>query len=187
LQKIKRLGIDIDGTVTCPTALVPYLQRSFGTDIKYEDITAYDLGVVLNKSDEEMYDWFMANQEEIYTNSPVAEGAIPVLKEWSQQYELYYISARYDYLDRVTSDWFEKHNVPFHHIELTGSHNKIEAARQHHVDIFFEDKLDNAIDINRELDIPVILFDTPYNQSALPMNVHRVSTWNEAKEILTTL
>ncbi|WJP96941.1 hypothetical protein [Macrococcus bovicus] len=187
MQKIKRLGIDIDGTVTCPTALVPYLQRSFGSHIKYEDITAYDLGVVLNKSAEEMYDWFMANQEEIYIHSPVAEGALPVLKEWSEQYELFYISARYGYLDRVTSDWFEKHGVPFHHIELTGSHDKIEAARQHQVDVFFEDKLDNAIAINRELDIPVVLFDTPYNQSELPANVHRVYTWEEAKILLKTL
>ncbi|TDM04359.1 5' nucleotidase, NT5C type [Macrococcus carouselicus] len=187
MQQIKRLGIDIDGTVTCPTSLVPYLQKSFDAHLRYEDITAYDLGVVLGKSDAEMYDWFMANQEEIYTHSPIAEGALPVLKEWSAQYELVYISARYDYLDQVTADWFAKYDVPFHHIELTGSHDKIETARNLEVDVFFEDKLDNAIAIHEELDIPVVLFDTPYNQAALPENIHRVFTWDEAKKVLSTL
>ncbi|GGB04748.1 hypothetical protein ERX37_02075 [Macrococcus hajekii] len=185
--KIKRLGIDIDGTVTCPTSLVPYLQKSFDENLKYEDITAYDLGAVLNKSDHEMYDWFMTHQEEIYTHSPIAEGALSVLTDWSQHYELYYISARYDYLDKITADWFDKHDVPFHHIELTGSHDKIAKARELKVDVFLEDKLDNAIEINEALNIPVILFDTPYNQSELPADVHRVYTWQEAQQIMQTL
>ncbi|WP_165981010.1 5' nucleotidase, NT5C type [Macrococcus lamae] len=179
-----RLGIDIDGTVTCPTALVPYLQKSFRKDLCYEDITAYDLGVVLNKTPEEMYDWFIANQEEIYINSPIAEGAAPILREWAKQHELYYISARYDYLGDITEQWFTSHDIPFHHIELTGSHDKIEAARRLNVDFFLEDKLDNAIDINQTLNIPVILFDTPYNQSELPNEVYRVKSWQEVNAVL---
>lgn len=180
----KRLGIDIDGTVTCPTALVPYLQKSFDPSFKYEDITAYDLGEVLNRSDEEMYEWFMANQEEIYKYSPVAEGAFEALSSLAHEYELFYISARYDYLAKITEDWFLKHNIPHHHIELTGSHEKIETAERLAVDVFLEDKLDNAINIHNALNIPVILFDTPYNQAALPAGVHRVNSWSEAVKLI---
>lgn len=183
----KRLGIDIDGTVTCPTALVPYLQKSFDPSLKYEDITAYDLGVVLNRSDEEMYEWFMSNQEEIYTHSPVAEGAFEMLSSLADDYELFYISARYDYLAKITEEWFARHQIPHHHIELTGSHEKIEAAERLQVDLFLEDKLDNAIDIHQALNIPVILFDTPYNQSQLPDGVYRVKSWTEAAHLIRTI
>lgn len=186
-MQTKRLGIDIDGTVTCPTALVPYLQKSFDPNLTYEDIDVYDLCVVLNKPEEEMYKWFMEHQEEIYIKSPIAEGAAPILRDFSKHYELYYISARYDYLDKITIDWFDRHDIPYHHIELTGSHNKIEAARDLKIDIFFEDKLDNAIDLNATLNIPVILFDTPYNQSELPDGVYRVFSWEEAEQFVQTL
>ncbi len=39
------------------------------------------------------------------------------------------------------------------HIELIGSHHKIEAAKKFGVHAFFEDKHDNAVDIHEELDI----------------------------------
>jgi len=174
-----RFGIDIDGTVTCPTALVPYLQRSFGDEIKYEDITEYNLGHVLNKSDEEMTQWFIENQEEIYENSPVHLNADKVLAEWSRDFHLIFISARFDYLFQLTETWFKMNHIPYHHIELTGSHDKIEAARKLNVDVFIEDKLDNAFEIHEQLNIPVYLFDTPYNQAKLPAGIRRVYSWDD--------
>ncbi|HZG73794.1 MAG TPA: hypothetical protein VEY51_19840, partial [Chondromyces sp.] len=49
-------------------------------------------------------------------------------------------------------------------------------------DIFFEDKHDNAVMIHEELNIPVILFNTPYNQDPIPPGVIRVSSWSEAEK-----
>ncbi len=68
----------------------------------------------------------------------------------------------------------------YHHIELIGSHDKISTAKKHEVDIFFEDKHDNAVSIHEELDIPVLLFNTPYNQQPIPKGVIRVNNWFEA-------
>ncbi|UBH07707.1 5' nucleotidase, NT5C type [Macrococcus armenti] len=185
MQKSKiRFGIDIDGTVTCPTALVPYLQKSFNPDFKYEDITAYELTTVLGISNDEVAQWFKENERELYIHSPVHKDADKILRQWSDQFELYFISARHTLLTDITFDWFNRHNIPYHHIELTGSHNKIEIARELQVDAFFEDKLDNAIDIQNALNIPVYLFDTPYNQSHLPKDVYRVYSWIETNNII---
>ncbi|QRN50096.1 LNS2 domain-containing protein [Macrococcoides bohemicum] len=179
-----RMGIDIDGTVTCPTALVPYLQRSFNKYFKYEDITEYDLSNVLNIPESEIYQWFKDNEHEIYKYSPVHNDADHVLMNWANYYQLIFISARHSYLHELTIDWFKTHNVPYHHIELTGSHEKIETARRLNVDAFFEDKLDNAIEIHNALNIPVYLFDTPYNQSELPAGVTRVKSWLELDTLI---
>lgn len=184
MNKKFRLGLDIDGTVTCPTALVPYLQRSFDSNFKYEDITEYDLSNVLKLPEAEIYQWFKENEHEMYAKSPVHKDADIVLNQWANHYHLIFISARHDYLKEVTLEWFKAHHVPFHHIELTGSHEKIETARKLKVDAFFEDKLDNAIEIHNAINIPVFLFDTPYNQSPLPDGVTRVYSWQEVDTLI---
>ncbi len=48
------------------------------------------------------------------------------------------------------------------------------------MDIFFEDKHDNAVMIHEECNIPVILFNTPYNQEPIPNGVIRVNNWKQA-------
>ncbi len=184
---MKRLGIDIDGTVTCPSSLIPYINKHFSLNLTLNDITRYELTEVLNISSEEFGKWFGAVEADIYKNSPLAEGAKSVLDQWKEEYELYFISARPSKLTELTKIWFSQQDVTYHHIELIGSHNKISTAKKYNVDIFFEDKHDNAVDIHNELQIPVILFNTPYNQDPIPEGVIRVNNWSEAKETVEKL
>lgn len=93
---------------------------------------------------------------------------------------MYFISARGSHLQQVTEEWFLENALEFDHIELIGNHDKIEAAKKYEVDIFLEDKHDNAVMIHEACGIPVILFDTPYNQDPLPNGVIRVRNWIEA-------
>ena len=53
--------------------------------------------------------------------------------------------------------------------------------------MFFEDKHDNAVMIHEECDIPVILFDTPYNREPIPKGVIRVYNWEEAAQWVNSL
>ncbi|OEH93728.1 hypothetical protein [Bacillus solimangrovi] len=176
-----RMGIDIDGTVTCPSTFVPYLNKDFNKSLTLDDITEYNLVPVLQEPPERIAKWFEENEHYIYSHSPLAEGALQVLHEWEHTHEFFFISARGDYLLDITKDWFNRHHINFDHIELIGQHDKIAATKQHNVEIFFEDKHDNAVDISEACNIPVILFDTPYNRSPIPKNVIRVSNWGEAK------
>ncbi|OMP67757.1 hypothetical protein BTO28_06895 [Domibacillus epiphyticus] len=179
-MKEKRFGIDIDGTVTCPTSLVPFINDAFSLNITLEDIKKYDLSEALNIPPDKMRDWFDKTEPEIYASSPLAEGAGAVLSKWQHQFHLLFISARRQHLFDITETWFKDKSIHYDHIELIGSHNKLEAAKQYEVDIFFEDKHDNAVMLAEELCIPVILFNTPYNQDPIPKNVIRVNNWYEA-------
>ncbi|WLR49857.1 hypothetical protein LC040_11165 [Bacillus tianshenii] len=180
-MKSIRMGIDIDGTVTCPSTFVPYLNEAFQKDFTLEDITQYNLVPLLGVSEKEVAAWFARNEQRIYAESPLAEGAIDVLDDWKHEHEFFFISARGNHLLNTTKEWFEKHNIHFDHIELIGQHDKIKVAQNHDVDIFFEDKHDNAVEISEECDIPVILFDTPYNRNPIPDKVIRVYSWQEAQ------
>jgi uncharacterized HAD superfamily protein len=175
-----RFGIDIDGTVTSPTSIIPYINKAFGMNIFYEDINQYELTPFVNVSAEMFAKWFIENEPIIYQGSPPAQGVEKILSKWKHKHELYFISARGAHLLDVTEKWFFDKGLPFHHIELIGSHDKVETVKKYHVNLFFEDKHDNAVMIHEECRIPVILFDTPYNQEPIPKGVIRVKNWKEA-------
>jgi len=177
-----RLGIDIDGTVTCPTSLLPHINEQFGCNLVLEDIKEYDLTKAFDVDEKEFFKWYRQAESVIYRTSPAQEYAKNILSDWQKSFELFYISARGENVFDCTVEWFEREEIPFDHIELIGSHHKIEAAKKFAVDCFFEDKHDNAVDIHEELDIPVLLFDTPYNRFPIPEGVIRVNDWNEANE-----
>ena len=44
----KRFGIDIDGTVTSPSAILPFINKAFGMNITLADVKQYDLNPVVN-------------------------------------------------------------------------------------------------------------------------------------------
>lgn len=176
----KRLGIDIDGTVTSPDALLPFINKEYQLNLTLDDITEYELTNVIDIPADEFYEWFIKTEPVIYAQSPLAVGAKEVLNKWKEEFELYFISARSSNLLEVTNTWFNQNDIKYHHIELIGSHHKVETAKKYNVDVFFEDKHDNAVMIHEELGIPVILFDTPYNRDPIPEGVIRVKNWSEA-------
>ncbi|MGG5255029.1 5' nucleotidase, NT5C type [Neobacillus sp. SM06] len=178
----KKFGIDIDGTVTSPASMIPFINKDFGLDITLDDITQYDLNPLVNVSEAEFAAWFYKNEPLIYAKSPLAQGASTVLSKWQKVHDLIFISARGSHLLEVTKKWFDEHNLGFHHIELIGTHDKVETAKKHNVALFLEDKHDNAVMIHEECQIPVLLFDTPYNRDPLPNGVVRIYNWNEADE-----
>ncbi|HEY9577837.1 MAG TPA: hypothetical protein VIR64_09200 [Pseudobacillus sp.] len=181
-MKVKRFGIDIDGTVTCPTSLIPFINEDFSLNITLDDIKKYDLSEALDIPAERFSDWFNEREPAIYSSSPLAEGAKEVLLKWKKQFQLFFISARRSHLMDITERWFVEQDILYDRIELIGSHDKIKAAKQYQVDVFLEDKHDNAVSIHEELHIPVLLFNTPYNQDPVPNGVIRVDNWAQAEQ-----
>jgi uncharacterized protein len=181
MKRIK-FGFDIDGTVTCPTSYLPYLNKSFNRNLTLDDVQEYSLHPLLNITEKEFWEWMDEHEETICKQSPVAQYFHVVFPEWSDKHEFFFVSARRKHLLEATHEWLEKHNVPYSHVELIGKHNKIEAIKKLQCDIFFEDKHDNACEISEQCGIPVILFDTPYNREPIPEGVIRVSDWMEAKK-----
>ncbi|NEU30718.1 hypothetical protein GN156_07975 [bacterium LRH843] len=178
----KRMGLDIDGTITDPGTFIPYLNKSFKKVLTLDDIVEYDLTTVLNITDQQFWKWMGEYERIIYKEAEPAPHAEETLHEWNTHHDLIYITARRGHLTSITRNWFSSRSLPFDHIELVGKHDKIEAVREHNLDIFFEDKHDNAVSIAEEFNIPVILMDAPYNRLPAPKNVIRAKSWIEAKQ-----
>ncbi|MFA9559359.1 hypothetical protein ACERII_18765 [Evansella sp. AB-rgal1] len=179
----RRLGIDIDGTVTDPGTFIPYLNNHFNQNLTLNDLTQYELSTILNITKEDFWNWMKEHEPTIYKNAELAIDAKSILTNWKKDHELYYISARPKHVHNLTIEWFLKLQLPYDHIELLGKHHKLEAVKEHNIEVFFEDKHDNACDIAEECDIPVILLDTPYNRDPVHKLVYRAYNWKEAKAI----
>jgi len=179
-----RFGIDIDGTVTSPEALLPFINKDFQLNLTLNDITQYELTPFVNVSKEEFSKWFMENEPIIYDQSLIADGAKEVLNKWKQEHHLLFITARAKRMEEITKNWFHRHEIEYDDIILLGSHHKVEAAKELKVDIFLEDKHDNAVSIHEECGIPVLLFDTPYNRLPIPDGVIRVHSWKEVDQFV---
>lgn len=178
----KRFGIDIDGTITRPDTMVPYLNKAFNMALTYEEINKYDLNPFVDVSPSDFAAWFHDSEPKIYSESQLVDGARECLEKFEQYADLYFISARRQDLIDVTETWFSTNKLRYHQIDLIGSHDKIEMAKKLNIDLFFEDKHDNAVTISEECQIPVILFNTPYNQGPVPEQVIRVNHWFEARK-----
>ncbi|MGE7675834.1 5' nucleotidase, NT5C type [Lysinibacillus sp. NPDC094403] len=186
-MKKPRFGIDIDGTVTCPSTLIPHINKQYNVNITLDDVCEYDfLSAFPHPVDRVAFNtWFKENEPFMYEVSEAAKDAQDILNTWKENYELYYISARGENVSEVTVNWFKSQFIPYDHIELIGSHDKVSVAKKHGVEAFFEDKHDNAVMLAEELKIPVVLFDTPYNRLAVPDNVVRVYNWQEANQFIS--
>jgi uncharacterized HAD superfamily protein len=178
----KRFGLDIDGTITSPSTFIPYLNKHFNKSLTLDDLTEYDLTSVLDISEEQFWEWMEDHEGIIYQEAELAPFAENILHEWTKSHDLIYITARRNHLAEVTNNWFRTKSIPYDHIELVGKHDKLDAVRTHKLDIFFEDKHDNAVAIAEEFNIPVVLMDTPYNRLPAPKQVIRAHNWMEAKD-----
>jgi len=178
----KRIGLDIDGTITSPSTFIPYLNKHFNKTLTLDDLTEYDLTSVLDITEKQFWEWMEHHEGIIYQEAKLAPYAENTLHDWTKSHELIYITARRNHLADITTNWFTTNAIPFDHIELVGKHDKLDAVREHQLDIFFEDKHDNAVAISEEFNIPVILLDTPYNRLPAPKSVIRAHNWVEAKE-----
>ncbi|MFS0786310.1 hypothetical protein ABC345_08030 [Shouchella sp. 1P09AA] len=177
----RRLGFDIDGTITDPATFIPYINQDFNTNFTLDDISDYDLSNLLKMEEADFWKWMLKNEPTIYSNAPLIKKVDHILNKWNVNHDLIFITARKKQYETITLDWLKKNDIPYQHVELIGHHNKIEAVKEQDIEIFFEDKHDNAVMIAEECRIPVILFDTPYNRLPVPEQVIRVTNWTEAE------
>lgn len=181
------IGIDIDGTITTAFYWLDYYNQHFKTNIQPSQVTTYDhhlaLGVSLNE-----YSTF--RKKHIHTIHNLAKPRIQsgyfLRKLFFENHHLSVITAREKELESLTSQWLSKYQMYYHALYHLGHTNKASLALQLNLDLFLEDRLETALEIVKH-NIPVILFDTPYNQHDHHPLIYRVYHWVEVYEVIDHL
>ena len=184
MQKEFTLGIDIDGTVTDPYTFIPHLNQYFNKQLTYDDVITYNLLELYEITEQQYRDWYKLHGEKIYEKAPLALEAKEILHQLQVDYNLIYVSARDEKYRVATMKWFKQNDLPYDEVILTGSPHKCKEIENNQIDLFLEDNYDAAVHMGKLIEIPLFLFDTPYNQGPLPENVIRVYSWSEAKSLI---
>ena len=193
----KIIGVDCDEVLfPLKQPLYDFINELKGVNLKWRS-SNYDFGIELGLSYEErvgLYNTFVwANKlEEIKPYPNAFEG----MKELKKYFDLVLITSRQNFVREKTEKSLEKYFPKiFSYIEIGNHHNlfeknnsrtKLEMCRLRNVDLLIEDQTKYAEELNGE--IPMILFDQPWNQGFKRKNVYRAKDWEEVvkmtKEIL---
>ncbi len=195
-KKHKNIGFDLDDVLlNFSDALREHMNRKYEMNVQRYELKTFYIEEFFGISPEETrraIDVFFFHDD--HAKSMPMEGAREVVEELSKDNKLFIVTAKPNTLEQQTIGWLDKHypgifeQVHFANFFGTGieRRKKSDICRELNLDIFIDDSLDNAIDV-AGAGIPVLLFDSPWNQiENLPPLVLRVYSWSDILKALTS-
>lgn len=174
-----KIGLDIDGVVADSfPVFIAELNKHYGKDIT--ELENYDMAKVYNVNWEDMNQFFVDNMEYLFSLPLPMKGAVESIKTLlARGHEIIYVTARKcGAEERMTLKWMAENKIPCEKIVFMGAESKTFAVREHGIDLFIEDFMSNALEIEA-MGVPVLLLDAPYNRGKLPQGVIRCRDWSE--------
>lgn len=184
------IGIDIDDTINnLSDILVEYA-------IKYNNENSIKHEIKQYKYDfEEAFGWNKEQEEgfkEKYIGKCLSEATV---KKGAREYiqklkdegnKIFIITARtpeetVQNIENISREWLERNGINQDKLEM-GCLQKVSKCDENNIDVFIDDNIEHCRAVNSELGIPVILFDSIYNQDEKELN--RVYSWEEAYRLI---
>lgn len=187
------IGVDLDDILLdFMSPLCEWHNDVHQTAHSRDDYVSFDLSKVWNCSrsdaNERVSNFYHSDH---HKNAVPVAGAQTGLQALKENYRFVVITARAESMEREMRAWLDTHfgdlfdEVIFtNHYHGTGvKRNKSSVCLELGVSLFIEDALHNAHDV-ASVGIPVLLFDTPWNQEVVSGLITRVSSW---EDILVTI
>ncbi len=183
-----RIGVDLDDVLV--DSLPHYLRafnRRFGMEVSLADAAWRMYRRYPHIPREEIDNFFSGLIEAgFFASRPLLPGAREAVERLTEEgHDLFIITGRAPQDEAITRNWLSQAGLTGHFsalvhkgIEPVG-HYKSAAALELQLDLFIEDELAVAIAVG-EAEIPVLLYDQPWNRGSLPVTVRRVCSWSEA-------
>ncbi len=178
------IGIDIDDTINRLSDILPKYAEKFNKennidyDIKYNE---WDFDKAFGWNNEDSEKFLCKYIGECFKNvkiKPYAKKYINKLK--ADGNKIFIITSRSENhckdVYSVCENWLNKHEIKFDKLEI-GWHDKTEPCKNNKIDIFIDDNLEVCNNIRKNLNIPILLFDSVYNKNDETFN--RVFEWKE--------
>ncbi|MGH7410689.1 MAG: 5' nucleotidase, NT5C type [Candidatus Methylomirabilis sp.] len=182
-----RIGIDLDDVLadSLPHYLRAFNQR-FGFKIDLADAAWRMFRRYPQIPHQEINDFFSELIEAgFFASRPLLPGAREAVERLTDDgHHLFIVTGRAPKDEAITRNWLSQVGLTRHLSGLVHKgiepvwRYKSEAASELLLDLFIEDELAVAIAI-AEAEIPVLLYDHPWNQGTLSDNVRRVRSWAE--------
>ena len=194
--------VDFDD-VLCSTAqsLLDILFQQYGKKLSYENLTCFDLSKCMNITNENVEKILdiAHSDEKIIQNGPVnkASEALSMISEMG--YAIDIVTGRPLFTKPASEKWLSTYCVPYDNIYFVNKYSRqgdgyedgdtlaLEDIKKMRFSFAVEDSLETAVFISNHMNIPVFLFNRPWNKNGdSDANIKRCRGWGEIMETLST-
>ncbi len=189
------LGVDLDDVlIRTGDALAAFHNATYGTSYARDEVRDFDLSSIWNCTPEETrqrIDEFFGT--DFHHKTEAVLGAREALEKLGAVYDIVIVTGRTEQSSRdATIDLLSRHFLGLYRELHFTSHQdadpkkrrlKSALAKEFEMKAFIDDALHFAEDV-ASLGIPVLLFDTPWNQGDTSEGITRVRSWEEVLSIL---
>lgn len=185
------IGVDLDEVLAPLIAHhCAFLNRKYGKSLAEADFCSYKFheiyGVTLEQGVDDFYEFA---QTPAYAEIEPYSEALAGVSELASLDELHVITSRQYFLQSHTCAWIHKHfKGKFSSIDFGNSFSKegkktskAELCNRNNIWLLIEDNEKYALEVSR--DIPVILFDKPWNRTLEARNITRAFNWRDIVDI----
>ena len=168
-----RIGIDVDNTMTDTFEYLLELKKKYDVDME-DDYHNWDTDIKDN--------FLKQHLKEIWKNCKIKENCKDIIDKLRKaKHEIIIVSYRQNVYGidslELLKEYLDKNNIIVDEI-YTGIVNKGKFCKEHSIDLFIDDKLENLDDVSK-VDIPVIQF---YNRFEKTGDYLIVNDWKELYE-----
>ena len=168
------------------------IEQKFGRRVPYECLTSFDLGQARLLGPEETAALFhMVRHPDELLKLEAIQAAIPILRQWiASGYEVAIVTGQPPATYEPSVQWLKIHEVPYHSFMMVDKYDRFETQNTIAVSLselaeksfYFgvEDSPTMARFLAEQMEVPVKLFDRPWNRTAAEHpKIKRYNHWRE--------
>lgn len=169
--------LDMDD-VLCDTtgAYIDLLAREFDLHVDFEEVFSFNLQKSFGLDDAQNRHLFgRAHEPEFILGLKPLEGMLDVLRNWEERgFSLSILTGRHTAAAEASRQWLKEKDIPHHFFTMVDKYNwsdtdedvaiTLEQLSSMPFDIGIEDSPKMADYLTREMALPVLLFDRPWNR-----------------------
>ncbi|MDZ7666473.1 MAG: bifunctional metallophosphatase/5'-nucleotidase [Desulfotignum sp.] len=193
---MKRIYVDLDDVISRTTdTYSAVIEQEFGRQVRFEDLTCFDLKVSFQLTDREYRHFFeRIHQPDMLMGFDPVPGAKEMMARWIDAgHRVDIVTGRPPSARDVSLAWLDRHRIAYTDFIMVDKYNR--SGDDHagvisrtqlmacQYDLAVEDSLDTALFLAEQMDVPVLLYDRPWN--AWPVqhpNIIRVASWGQIAE-----
>lgn len=190
---MKRIYVDLDDVISRTTdTYSAIVEQEFGRQVRFEDLTCFDLKVSFNLTDREYRCFFdRIHQPDLLMNFEPVPGAKELMACWIDAgHRVDIVTGRPPSARDASQAWLDRQKIAYTEFIMVDKYNRTHGDHPGviskaqlatcHYDLAVEDSLQTALFLADRMGVQVLLFNRPWNAgSALHPNIIRVDSWRQ--------
>lgn len=143
MQKVNKLGIDLDNTITELNPTLKMLSDYYNKPIMtIEDVKDYNLASIYGINHQDSREFWMNVEHEVCEKSELSTLRFDSIYRnfVDSDTEIYIITNRHEKFREITENWLKINAIPYHKLIMTSGHSKVNVLNEYEIDIMIDDK-----------------------------------------------